>query len=71
MNSWAQTQASAIARECNADYGRGWQKLSPEQRRAVRAQKLLMLLLTQQGEQFQAAQDMLQSIIAQMPEEGV
>jgi hypothetical protein len=63
MATWAQIQADIIRLNADRDYGKGWNRISAAQRKEYIESRVLMLILTQAGEQFKAAQDMARSVL--------
>jgi hypothetical protein len=61
--TWAQERAKAIEMELRANWGPGWKRIGPELQGALIAEKVLMLVLSQFGEQYKPAMDMARSVL--------
>lgn len=65
---WYQAQARTIKKDLEARYGKGWSQLSNAQREALLCEATLTLLLTQAGEKYQPAQDMVRGVLKELHE---
>ena len=61
--TWAQERFAQIKKDAKADYGNGWNRLSDAQRNEYIESRILMLILSQEGEQFKTAQDMAREVL--------
>jgi hypothetical protein len=68
--TWAEERAADIERELRGEYGRGFEKLSAAQRSALHAERVLVLVLAQAGEQFAPAQQMARDVLAALATGG-
>ena len=63
QKTWEQQRAETIAADLRADYGKGWDRLSDDQKNALIAERVLRLVLAQVGEQCKPAQDMVRNVL--------
>jgi hypothetical protein len=62
--TWAQERAAQIRKDARRDYGAGWSRLSDAQKEEYIMSRVLLLVLSQDSEQFKAAQDMARDVLA-------
>lgn len=70
MNTWNKQQARQIERQARERYGSGWELLSDHQRQNFIEARVLSLLMTQGGEQFIAAQQLVTGVLGEISHEG-
>jgi hypothetical protein len=64
--TWAGMQAASIKRYLDYAYGRGFERLSDEQRNALFAEQVIFLLRTQHEEKYAPAIELLESVLTEL-----
>jgi len=64
--TWAMMQAASIKRHLDYAYGRGFERLSDEQRNALYAELVIFLLRNQHEEKYAPAIELIESVLTEL-----
>ena len=64
--TWEGMQAASIKRYLEYAYGRGFERLSADQRNALLAEQVIFLLRTQHEEKYSAAIELIESVLTEL-----
>ena len=64
--TWESMQADMIKRHLDYAYGRGFYRLSDEQRNALFAEQVIFLLRNQGGKEYAVAIELIESVLTEL-----